>query len=114
MQDCSTKALVAAGVTFNGVNDGMLDCIIVYLICQWLNKTMPTSCAPGDLANSAKTFQGLGVEQKQWIDTYLLAVIAGGSTDPGTLAKAAGCFQCVPTDMIPRIQAYLLCQIVNK
>lgn len=49
-----------------------------------------------------------------WIDTYLLAVIAGGSTDPETLALAAKNYQGIPPGMLRRIQAYLLCQIVNK
>lgn len=75
---------------------------------------MPVSCAPADLAAAAKCFQCLPSEQKQWIDTYLLAVIAGGSTDPNTLAIAAKGFQGIPPGMLRRIQAYLLCQIVNK
>ncbi len=75
---------------------------------------MAISCTPADLAAAAKCFQCLPSEQKQWIDTYLLAVIAGGSTDPNTLANAAKCFQCIPEGALPRVMAYLLCQIVNK
>ena len=75
---------------------------------------MPISCVPEDLANAAKCFQCLPTEQKQWIDTYLLAVIAGGSTNPEALALAAAKFQGIPPGMLRRIQAYLLCQIVNK
>lgn len=74
---------------------------------------MAISCTPADLAAAAKNFQGLPSEQKQWIDTYLLAVIAGGSTDPNTLALAAKCYQCIPPGMIRRVQAYLLCQIAS-
>lgn len=72
------------------------------------------SCTPADLAAAAKCFQCLPSEQKQWIDTYLLAVIAKGSTDPNTLALAAKCFQCIPSGMLRRIQAWLLCQIVSS
>ena len=75
---------------------------------------MPVTCTPAALAAAAKCFQCLPSEQKQWIDTYLLAVIAGGSTDPNTLAKAAKGFQGIPDGLIPKVQAYLLCQIVNK
>lgn len=74
---------------------------------------MAISCTPADLAAAAKCFQCLPSEQKQWIDTYLLAVIAKGSTDPNTLALAAKCFQCIPPGMLRRIQAYLLCQIAS-
>ena len=74
---------------------------------------MPT-CTPAALAEGAKCFQCLPSEQKMWIDTYLLAVIAGGSTDPETLALAAKNYQGIPPGMLRRIQAYLLCQIVNK
>lgn len=74
---------------------------------------MAISCTPADLAAAAKCFQCLPSEQKQWIDTYLLAVIAKGSTDPNTLALAAKCFQCIPSGMLRRIQAYLLCQIAS-
>ncbi len=74
---------------------------------------MPVTCTPAALAEAAKCFQCLQPEQKQWIDTYLLAVIAGGSLDPNVLATAAKTFKGVPDGMLPRIQAYLLCQIVN-
>lgn len=74
---------------------------------------MAISCSPSDLAQAAKSFKGLSSGQLQWIDTYLLAVIAGGSTDPETLAEAAKCYQCIPQGMLRRVQAYLLCQIAS-
>lgn len=33
--DCSAEALVAAAVAFDGISDGQIDSIIVYLLCQW-------------------------------------------------------------------------------
>ncbi len=75
---------------------------------------MPVVCTAAALAESAKCFQCLEPEQKQWIDTYLLAVIAGGSLDPNVLSLAAAPFKGIQDGMIPRLQAYLLCQIVNK
>ncbi len=74
---------------------------------------MPT-CTAAALAESAKCFQCLEPEQKRWIDTYLLAVIAGGSLDPNVLSKAAATFKGIQDGMVPKVQAYLLCQIVNK
>jgi len=75
---------------------------------------MAVTCTAAALAEAAKCFQCLQPEQKQWIDTYLLAVIAGGSTNPNTLALAAKDFKGVSDGMTLKMQAYLLCQIVNK
>jgi hypothetical protein len=47
------------------------------------------------------------------IQTYLLAVIAGGSTDPGVLAAQAKAFQGLNGRQL-EVQSFLLCQIVNK
>ena len=74
---------------------------------------MAISCTPSDLAVAAKCFC-LPSGTQQAINTYLLAVIAGGSTDPATLAIAAKNFQGIPPQILIQIQAYLLCQIVNK
>jgi hypothetical protein len=73
---------------------------------------MSISCSPSDLALAAKQFRGLPPEVRQAIDTYLLAVIAGGSTDPKVLARQAECF-CLPPNVTRNVQAYLLCQAVN-
>jgi hypothetical protein len=48
------------------------------------------------------------------VQTYLLAVIAGGSLDPNTLMQQAACFRCIPKGMLAEIQVMLLCNIVNK
>lgn len=74
---------------------------------------MPVSCDPTDLAAAAKCFICLDVAQREAIKTYLLAVIAGGSTDPNTLMEAAKCFVCIPPDKQKQIQTYLLCQIAS-
>lgn len=47
------------------------------------------------------------------VQTYLLAVLAGGSTDPNVLAEQAKCFKCLSTTTLLEIQVYLLCQLVN-
>jgi hypothetical protein len=48
------------------------------------------------------------------VELYLLAVIAGGSTDPATIVNAAKCFTCIPRSMRDAVEEYLLCQIVNR
>jgi hypothetical protein len=45
---------------------------------------------------------------------YLLAQIAGGSTDPNTLMQEASCMRCIPAGMQDEVITYLLCQIVNQ
>jgi hypothetical protein len=75
---------------------------------------MAISCEPHDLTEASKCFMCLSPEEREAINTYLLAVIAGGSTDPQTLSTDAKCFQCFPVNQLRQIQAYLLCQILNK
>lgn len=45
------------------------------------------------------------------VQTYLLAVIAGASTDPKTLQQQAKAFQGLSYERLLEVQAYLLCQI---
>jgi hypothetical protein len=71
------------------------------------------NCDPEALAAAAKCFECLGAERLAAIDTYLLAVIAGGSLDPETLAAQAKAFQALQGRQL-QVQNYLLCQIVNK
>lgn len=71
------------------------------------------SCVPNDLAEASKAFQGLDAVQRQAADTYLLAVIAGGSTDPAVLVEESKSFTGLSTQQTQVIQAYLLCQIAN-
>lgn len=74
---------------------------------------MPVSCTAADLAEAAKCFTCLSPADHAAIQTYLLATIAGGSTDPATLLAAAKCFTCVPDSELKRIQVYLLCAILT-
>jgi hypothetical protein len=75
---------------------------------------MATECTPSVLVAGAKCFDCLNGKQRDLIKTYLLAVIAGGSTDPATLLALAKCFDCLSRKQLRMVQAYLLCQIVNK
>lgn len=64
---------------------------------------------------SAACFEAqLSEAQRGAIQTYLLAIIAGGSTDPQTLLTAASAFQNLSGVQLAQINAYLLCAIVNK
>lgn len=75
---------------------------------------MPVSCNPEDLAGEAACFTcGLSEQQISGIQTYLLAKIAGGSTDPTVLLSEARCFLCLNEDQKRSIQVNLLCKILN-
>ena len=74
---------------------------------------MAVNCDPNDLlANAACFLKCLNADQRQAVMTYLLAIIAGGSTDPQVLLTAARCFHsCLTVAQMKAIQTYLLCQI---
>lgn len=77
---------------------------------------MPTTCTPSSLADSAKCFECITKRQRDAINTYLLAVIAGGSTSPSVLMPLAKSFAdpSLTKKQLLAIQAYLMCQILNK
>lgn len=77
---------------------------------------MAVNCDPSDLANQARCFDSCIPPGEQLaVQTYLLSIIAGGSTDPKVLADAAKCFvSCIPEGHQIAVQNYLLCQILNK
>jgi len=52
--------------------------------------------------------------QREAVKTYLLAVIAGGSTDPTTLMEAAKCYICLTPKQLKLLQPYLMCLISNS
>lgn len=72
---------------------------------------MALTCDASDLAEAAKKFTCLSPDMREAVKTYLLAVMAGGSTDPAVLMPLAACFKCVPDQKA--LQNYLLCQILN-
>lgn len=74
---------------------------------------MAISCEPSDLAEAAKCYTCLDPAQREAVKTYLLAVIAGGSTDPETLLTEAKCFVCLDPLQREVINSYLLCQAVT-
>lgn len=74
---------------------------------------MAVNCDPNALLDAAKCFRCVPDGMQAAVQTFLLAVIAGGSTDPEVLMKQAACFRCAD-GMQAEIQTMLLCQIVNK
>jgi hypothetical protein len=75
---------------------------------------MPISCDPGDLIKAAACFDKCIPEgMKPAVITYLLALMAGGSTDPNVLMQQAKTMKTIPAGMQAEVQTYLLCQLVN-
>lgn len=73
------------------------------------------ACEPSTLANDARCF-GCYLTPMQHVaaQTYLLAILAGGSTDPATLANEARCFSCNMTPIQMQIvKTYLLCALAG-
>lgn len=77
---------------------------------------MAISCDTNSLMQASACFDSCIPPGKQLaVQTYLLAVIAGGSLDPNVLMQAASCFEsCIPSGMQLPVQNMLLCNIVNK
>lgn len=74
---------------------------------------MAISCNTDDLAAVAKCFSCLPPRTLLEVQTYLLALIAGASTDPNTLAVQAKCFSCLDAPTLQQVRVYLLCQIAT-
>lgn len=68
---------------------------------------------PNALLDAANCFRCIPPGEQAAVQTYLLAVIAGGSLDPNELMQQAKCFKCIPTGMLPEVMAMLLCNIAN-
>ncbi len=69
---------------------------------------MPLVCTAAALASDAACLTGLSASQFPAIKTYLLAVKAGGSLDPDTLAGLAACFKGLKPKQQEAAQTYLL------
>ena len=74
---------------------------------------MPVSCESNSLLTGAACFGCLDSEQSIAVQTYLLAVLAGGSLDPQALLEQAVLYLDLTPDQRQSIQVSLLCQIVN-
>lgn len=68
---------------------------------------VPTDAA--GLVAAAKCFDCIPKSERDAVELYLLAVIAGGSLDPATLVKQAKCFSCIPREMREPVRLMLAC-----
>lgn len=73
---------------------------------------MPVSEA-SDLNEAARCMTCLEPGELQLVKVYLLAQIAGGSTDPQVLIEQARCFSCATPGQLRQIEVFLLNQIAN-
>ena len=71
---------------------------------------MPITCTANDLIPLAAVMRGMSEEQRNYVNTYLLALAAGVDPDPDAILAAAKCFRCVPEQKLKEMSAYLLCQ----
>ena len=71
---------------------------------------MPITCTANDLLPLAAVMRGMSEEQRNYVNTYLLALAAGVDPDPNEILAAAACFRCVPEQKLKEMSAYLLCQ----
>jgi len=74
---------------------------------------MAVSCDPQSLSTAAGPLMSVPTGMNAALQTYLLAVMAGTSTDPLVLMPLASCFTCLSTQQLAAINTYLLCQIAN-
>lgn len=74
---------------------------------------MVVTCSPEALADAAKCLNCIPVGMQIAVQTHLLNVISGLNLTPQQLIDAANCYRCLE-GMHAEVQAYLLCQIVNK
>jgi len=74
---------------------------------------MPQSCLPQDLVNNSVCIECLDQKQQLMAQTYLLALLAGVSPNPGALLASASCFGCLSEKQLLMIQASLLCKLTG-
>lgn len=71
------------------------------------------ACDTDNLANLSRCFSCLNPVQHMEVQTYLLAQLAGMSSDPSTLIQAAREFGSIPVPILQLIKTYLLCSLVS-
>ena len=71
------------------------------------------SCDPNTLAQNAAAFKELPPQALMEVQTYLLALLAGGSIDPNTLAQQAKAFKSEGQATLNEINTRLLCLIAG-
>lgn len=75
---------------------------------------MPDPSDVTGILDQSACFDCIPKGMQEPVQTYLLALIAGGTTDPQALLAAAACYDCIPKGMQSAVQIYLLNQIVSS
>lgn len=70
---------------------------------------MAILCDADSLEAMAAVMRGMSEDQRNYANTYLLALAAGVEPDPDAILAAAACFRCVPEQKLKEMSAYLLC-----
>jgi len=70
---------------------------------------MAFSCDADTLEAFAAVMRGMSEDDRNYANTYLLAIAAGVDPDPDAILAAAACFRCVPEQKLKEMQAYLTC-----
>jgi hypothetical protein len=71
------------------------------------------NCDPNALAQAAKCFKCLSPQTNMEVQTFILAVLAGGSLDPSTLAQEAKAFFGESPQYLEELKTYLICQLAG-
>jgi len=87
--------------------DGQQIEVQIALLCRILNGLTATTCTAQSIQTNSVGFENL----PWWVDLYLLALWAGGSTDPVVLENEARCFVCIPDFYV--VQTMLLCSMAS-
>lgn len=67
------------------------------------------ACDTNSLIQAARCFSCLTPIQHMQVQAYLLAQMAGGSTDPNTLLQESRAFRGIPPIILQWMKVYLLC-----
>ncbi len=70
-------------------------------------------CDPSTLVSDARCLSCLSPIQNLEVQTYLLATLAGVSTDPNELIRLSSAFRGTPVGALQWIKTYLLCQLMT-
>lgn len=106
---CDPQTLATGAACYTCVPDGYKPILNAYLLAQSVGLGGTSPQALNALAEPFEIFSGtMAVAAK----TYLLALSAGTSTNPSTLANASSCFYCkIPTGFQQDVESYLYAQI---
>ena len=71
------------------------------------------ACDVTTLLRDARCAPCLSPDENLQVQTFLLASLAGVSTDPNVLMRLAACFSCMSIMQLMQVKSYLLCQFAG-